>query len=316
MTLVTVIRGSTPTLHTGKEKLNATFTIDWLHVNEPFQPYALMGSFMHPLDNFNRISPATPRHGYTEAVCNQTGAVVMRNVNRSDMGVHIGYSGKTLNTYRDNGVNPLDLLRWHIGRKGSVSRIDLAFDLRDTPLRPEALYSDLMTGVATSTAKTYNLISGNDGGATLYVGSRQSEAFLRIYDKGVESGTGETWIRAELELKSSKARFAAFTMANEPDNKAYQWAQAWLAGFVTFPDTTWKALMQAEAIPLARANKPESDTKKWLIEQVAPAMAKYIERTGDYNLITEFCRVVGSGLAIFDVDDLTNMSNSVTLASD
>lgn len=296
--------------------MEANFTIDWLHVNEPYQPYALMGSFLHKLPNFDRVSPATPRHGYTEGMCNQAGAIVMRNVNRSDMGIHIGYSGKTLNCYRDNGVNPLDLLRWHIGRNGSVSRIDLAFDIRNTPMRPEKLYNDLVSGSAVSTAKTFNLITGNDGGSTLYVGSRQSEAFLRIYDKGVESGTGENWIRVELELKSSKARFAAFTMASEPDDKAYQWAQGWLSGFVTFPDTTWRELMQAERIPLARANKPESDTRKWLLEQVAPAMGKYIQRTGDYNVITEFCRVIGSGIGIFDIDGLTNMSNDVTLASE
>lgn len=155
-----------------------------------------------------------------------------------------------------------------------------------------ALYEHLINGRATTTAKSWNLITGNDGGATCYVGSRTSEAFLRIYDKGIESGTHDNWIRVELELKASKARFAAFTMANEPDDSAFRWAQGWLSGFVSFPDKTWQALMSAEAIPLARANKPEPDTRQWLIGQVAPAMAKYIDRTGDYRLVEDFLRVV------------------------
>lgn len=230
------------------------------------------------------------------------------------MGVHVSYSGRTLNTYTQNGVNPLVLLRWHIDRGASISRIDLAFDIRDTRMNVQTLYEHLINGRAKTTAKTYNLIVGNDGGCTCYVGSRQSEAFLRIYDKGIESGEGGDWVRVELELKASKARFAAFTMANEPDNRAYQWAQSWLSGYVTFPDTTWQALMQADAIPLARANKPEPDTRQWLISQVAPAMAKYIQRTGDYTVFTEFSRVVGSGLGLFETDDLQSVNKPNIIA--
>lgn len=274
--------------------MKTEFCIDWLHINEPFKPYALLGAFLYGLENHNRISPSTPRHGYTEAVCNQAGATAMRNITRSDMGVHIGYSGKTINTYRDNGVNTLDMLRWHIARHGTVSRIDLAFDIRNSGLSPSKLYECLSNGSATTTAKTYNLIVGSDGGATCYIGSRQSEAFVRIYDKGIESGEGGDWVRVELELKASKARFAAFTMANEPDNKAYLWAQGWLTGFVAFPQATWREFIQQTAIPLSRANKPETDTRKWLMEQVAPAMAKYMNKTGDYNLLTDFMAVLAA----------------------
>jgi len=304
LTPVTVIRVSAYPLPLKGEKLDTEFCIDWLHVNEPFKVYSLLASHIYKPPQDYQLTPGSPRHGYTEAMANRAGAVAMRNPNRSDMGVHVGYSGRTLNKYRDYGVNPLVLLRWHIGRGGAVSRIDLAFDVKDTPLNVQTLYEHLINGRATTTAKTYNLICGNDGGATCYVGSRTSEAFLRIYDKGIESGLGGEWVRVELELKSSKARFAAYTMANEPDASAFRWAQGWLQGFVSFPDTTWRALMTMEAIPLARANKPEPDTRQWLINLVAPAMAKYIERTGDYAVYTEFTRIVGSGVGLFDTDDL------------
>lgn len=275
--------------------MEITFTIDWLHVNEPFAPYSLPSSHMMNIPGLNRISPCTPRHGYTEAFTNQAGCQVMRNPNRSDMGVHVSYSGKTLNTYRDNDLDPLGIVRWHLHRKGNVTRIDLAFDMRDSTLHPSTLYGMLDRKQAKTVAKSYNLIVGNDGGATLYIGSRQSEAFLRIYDKGIESGEGGDWIRVELELKASKAQFAAYTMANEPDNRAYQWAQAWLNGFVAFDCHEWIVLMTTTAIPLARANKPEKDTRKWLLEQVAPAMARYMARTGDYKLLTDFMAILRSG---------------------
>lgn len=283
-----------------ERNLNTTFSLDWLHVNEPFRAYALMGSFVYDIPTHRRLSPQTPRFGYTEGVINQAGAVVMRNVNRVDMGVHVGYSGKTLNTYREAGISSLEIVRWHIARGATFSRIDLAYDLRDTDMRPETLYIDLNLGLAVTTAKTFNLITGNDGGSTLYIGSRQSEAFVRIYDKGVESGTRERWIRVELELKSSKAQFAAYTMANEPDDSAYKWGQSWLAAFVNFQDETWQALMAAEAIPLASANKPEKDTRKWLTETVAPSIARYVNRTGDTKVLLDITTIVN---ALLDTSD-------------
>lgn len=218
----------------------------------------------------------------------------MRNPKRRDMGVHIAYSGRTLNTYRDNGVEPLDIVRRHLARHATFSRIDLAFDLRNTPLDIRGMYDQLFDGRATTKAKSYNLLTGSDGGATLYIGSRQSECFLRVYDKGVESGEGGNWKRIELELKGSKAQFAAFTMAHSPNEQAFKWAQGALKGYATFEDPTWAALCAADTILLSRANKPETDTRKWLIDQVAPAMAKYMNRTGDYKLLADFMAVLSA----------------------
>lgn len=274
--------------------MSIEFCIDWLHVNEPFKPYSLLGShlFIHPTKG--RLTPATPRNGYTEGLKNLAGAVVMRNKNRSDMGVHVGYSGSALNDYRENNVSSLTILRWHIARQASVSRIDLAFDIRDESIEPGDLYHMLQSGTATTTAKTWNLITGSVGGSTCYIGSRQSEAFVRIYDKAAQMGVKGEWTRIELELKASKARFAAFTMATGADSDAFKWAQGWLQGFVSFPHPVWRALMLQQAIPLARANKPEKDTRKWLMETVAPSMARYMNETGDYSLLSDFMSVLAS----------------------
>lgn len=274
--------------------MSIEFCIDWLHVNEPFQPYSLLGSHLYIHPTKGKLAPATPRNGYTEGLANQAGAVAMRNRNRSDMGVHVGYSGSTLNSYNENNVKPLNILRWHITRQASVSRIDLAFDIKDEGMEPGILYNMLQDGRAKTTAKTWSLITGNDGGSTCYIGSRSSEAFVRIYDKAAQVGVDGQWTRVEMELKASKARFAAFTMASEPDESAFKWAQGWLQGFVSFPHPAWVALMSMGAIPLARANKPEKDTRRWLMESVAPAMARYMASTGDYQLLTDFMAVIAA----------------------
>jgi hypothetical protein len=210
------------------------------------------------------------------------------------MGVHASYGGSTLNDYRENDISSLNILRWHIARQASVSRIDLAFDVKGENLEPGNLYHMLQTGKATTTAKTWNLITGSDGGATCYIGSRQSEAFVRIYDKAAQAGVDGQWTRVELELKASKARFAAYTMASGLDDNAFRWAQGWLQGFVSFPHAVWHGVVQADAIPLARANKPEKDTRRWLMEGVAPAMARYMNETGDFSLLSDFMAVLAA----------------------
>lgn len=49
----------------------------------------------------------------------------------------------------------------------------------------------------------------NPQGSTLYIGSRQSEKMLRIYDKGMEAKLGRwDWIRYEMEYKGNTARAA------------------------------------------------------------------------------------------------------------
>ena len=294
LTPVTCNTGVSTRKNYWRQKLSIEFCIDWLHVNEPYKAYSLLGSHLYKHPTKARLSPATPRHGYTEGIRNQAGAIAMRNRNRSDMGVHVSYSGSTLNDYREHDISSLNILRWHIARQASVSRIDLAFDVKHESLNPRELYAMLDGGQATTTAKTWNLITGNDGGATCYIGSRQSEAFVRIYDKAAQTGTDGQWTRIELELKASKARFAAFTMASGEDEHAFSWAQSWLQGFVSFPHDVWRKIMVEEAIPLARANKPEKDTRKWLMDTCAPAMARYMNETGDFALLADFMAVLAA----------------------
>lgn len=54
-------------------------------------------------------------------------------------------------------------------------------------------------------------IVSSDGGETLYIGSRNSEQFGRLYDKGKHTGKADKglWYRYEVEYKRSMAKAAA-----------------------------------------------------------------------------------------------------------
>lgn len=66
---------------------------------------------------------------------------------------------------------------------------------------------------------TVKCIVGPTGGETVYIGSRSSNLFGRIYDKGLESGQAEdeNHVRYEVEIKKDQAKQMADYLSGESD---------------------------------------------------------------------------------------------------
>lgn len=97
----------------------------------------------------------------------------------------------------------------------NVSRLDLQVTARYTPGGnpgvAHAAYQAEPPATRTGRPPRRELRQARDGGATCYLGARQSEVYGRVYDKGVEAGTdppGTLW-RWEVELKGDHARLTA-----------------------------------------------------------------------------------------------------------
>lgn len=91
------------------------------------------------------------------------------------------------------------------------SRLDLAVDVHsalEMTSVPQNLYRYL-NHVPPRNGRPVKrtLITNSDGGATLYIGSRTSDWFTRIYDKGIEQKAAPPghWLRFELEIKGRAA---------------------------------------------------------------------------------------------------------------
>jgi len=102
---------------------------------------------------------------------------------------------------------------WRDGLRAAenCSRLDLAVDSHFDPVHA-SLSGDVYREVGHRPSRTgrpvsSRLILGSDGGSTVYIGSRVSEWFGRLYDKGIEQGTHRRgfWWRWELELKGGAA---------------------------------------------------------------------------------------------------------------
>ena len=105
---------------------------------------------------------------------------------------------------------------WVFEKKGHFGRIDVALDDRNGVIDVDRIYAAVKAGNCVSHFRQSRLISGLDVGSgldtgkTLCMGSRQSDTYLRIYDKAAEQRAKEkpvegTWIRWEMEWKAERA---------------------------------------------------------------------------------------------------------------
>lgn len=121
-----------------------------------------------------------------------------------------------------------------------------------------------------------------DNGYTLYIGSKASEHFCRLYDKGAESG--ETYYegswRYEIELHNDSATTAArYIEQNTSTVEAIICStveQYYRARGVIVPWNSGEALNAVQ--PAARVETDDARALKWLASQVAPSVRRLIKR--------------------------------------
>lgn len=197
---------------------------------------------------------------------------------------------------------------------GHVTRLDLALDDRRGLVTYERLVAAVEAGALVSRARRCNWTVGrvtDDGalaGWTLYVGSRNSEGLVRIYDKRAErqeragAVVAGSWVRVELECKGSLAEAMAPAVLEhglavvigeinrrlrfcEPtgDSNRRRWpVAAWWREFIGSLDKGAR-LVSGEAMPVTVDGLIE-----YLWRQAAPAMAAVtLARGGDVSWLDE-----------------------------
>lgn len=267
-------------------------TIDWLSYTVHWNTAAL-----HRFDNHGNphliATALTNHHGpwleqpsvnhypWVVAAADSPGLRVSVSQPGSAQGVHCSFSGSTLAQ-----MNPRAILRQALAMGANVTRIDIAIDVhREMYLRSMKAAAD--QGEIVTRAQDWPLIEGRRG-STLYVGSRSSEKFLRIYDKAAEQKVDGTWFRIELECKGDFARGVALHV----DGNGYDYFGDIIRGFADWP--TMHQWQEATTSPtlLEGIAKPEKrrDTFSWLMKSVAPSVAKLLVE--DHDKFVQFLRSV------------------------
>src|SRR5258708_3327033 len=212
--------------------------------------------------------------GYRHGVRSENGSMLYFSDAASTMGVHMSYSGSSLSKLEAS------LFKYHVLRGAKFTRLDVSIDFGGA-LSIRKLKTLFDVGRSVTQSRTCKLLEGTSG-TTLYIGSRTSQKYLRIYDKRAEQKqprTAPDWYRIVLELRDETAHGVAHYLSENglehiPDD---------IRGFSDFPTyPTWiEAMDTANTVRIASERKM-SDTRKWLIEQVAGSVAREAENDPEF----------------------------------
>lgn len=167
-----------------------------------------------------------------------------------------------------------------------LSRVDVYYDDRARRADPREVMDAFQRGNAVTHFQSWDWIENSDGGATAYLGSRQSDAYIRVYRKWAESGDPEQGVRWELQTRATKAQALAAVVVTDLDPAGAFMAA--LRGLIDFRDCAgraqklrypmlpwWAAIVEdAGRLRLATPQPGTSLAEKmeWLHRQVAPTM--------------------------------------------
>lgn len=118
-----------------------------------------------------------------------------------------GQGCRAFETYGNGDYEALFGLVLYEYKDMNITRLDVAFDDHTGILDLQDLVHDTVSQEYISRFKAWEVRLGS-AGDSIYHGSKQSEIFLRIYDKAAERGLtdGCHWIRVELQLRRDRAK--------------------------------------------------------------------------------------------------------------
>jgi len=161
------------------------------------------------------------------------------------------------------------------GLRWQSTRLDLAFDTMDFSVADFA--AAYRAGDIATKSRSWNEIIGSGGSHTFYVGSRQSEALLRVYHKLDGHSFGDdSFTRVELELKADRAALGFLQVVAAPMDQWAEMASGLLAGFVQVSTDWWGGFLAAARSSWLRLrrNVPTIErAAKWIEKQVLPSLA-------------------------------------------
>jgi len=253
-----------------------TITLDWLAMT--FKEFTReTQTFIYGYASAPTLISTSPRNGYRSATTDENGVQVMWNIDRSEMGHHVIFSGSALrNIFERHGISSEAILRAAEHAGASFTRLDLAKDYQDGEVDLSSVWQALNNRVGSGTARTFGKIESNDGGYTIYVGSRQSERFVRIYDKAAESKlSGKLWFRFEIETKGMVARAVATSL-----RQSNNWSGVFdslVYSMVGKPEElALENFFTSGSVPIGLPKiERHSDREAWIESQVIPAVAKH-----------------------------------------
>lgn len=247
--------------------------VDWLAITFPSET-PLNSALPAEITSVPFSKDGNPSLGYSVVRLNDNGARVMTGGTPAQ-GMHIVLPADALLAARAEGLTDKALCAQVVDNGGRATRIDFAVDILDCVLTVSDLRAAYLAGEIETAARAATQISKlNTPEDTLYLGSRRSDRFFRAYNKGAQVKSEDCWLRLELECKRLVA--AGYTHGIAANDDTRQTINAAIRAYADFPKLPLyqQALADHDA-HLPRVPRKIHATYRWLIEQVAPALAKF-----------------------------------------
>lgn len=216
-------------------------------------------------------------NGYENAIQHPYGHNISWTSKRDDMGVHIRFSGRSLKELTDTGVDTIAIVIWLSEEGFKFTRLDLAIDIFGVKIDLEELQRCKWAG---SVNKLPQLIKDGpncEEGSTMYVGSRDSEKFFRIYDKAGEQGEyGGIWTRAELELHSRTATKIAARIVTMTVEEVAKLTGGIILGMYNPEHKDFQQAMNSTPEKVGSTKDSSHSTYDWIMATVSKSIAKTI----------------------------------------
>lgn len=214
-----------------------------------------------------------PSRGYRLGFIEKNTGVRVSLINYSDpRGMLITASGKALSSLDYPSMFLLDLLNEHF----KVTRLDLAVDVYYGGVTAGDIATMLENKLKGKVMKRKRGFFLSQSGGTFYLGSRSSNRYLRIYDKGRKEKTLLDWLRLEIELKGELAHRHAEIYKEMPTQFVYE-----IINMVGLPESvTMQTLEQYVHDVSYQEIKPtpvKHDREAWLHNQVLPAFRRLLK---------------------------------------
>lgn len=266
-------------------------SIDWISATrkKTLEQYQ-MGYTAHPsLHDWENWEDDIAKLGYTSGSRHATGVRVYANDKRQDMGYHIVYSGEALRRVEDYAqILPHEILLYHVTQQHSIARLDIAIDFINTGLRVQDFINCYKRGDVQTRIKTVNVTQSlSSEGATLYIGSmKKRKKLIRIYNKAAEQNLSGDWTRLEAQIMGKPATKISKELCEGDDFKSVAiGAIKAIADYNGIPQ--WDEISRnVDVIDIGSISSEKGDTRKWLIDQCVPALAK--ELGLDSGFLDEF----------------------------
>lgn len=260
-------------------------TFDYYSAGVDTSPDHVLGVLLQSF-NFASLDDARPTNGYERAKALTEGD---RSVCTVQWGGNTGEAVQ-VKASGDSSPDVACVVRREFGDSHRVQRADVRGDYCEDDVWR------VLTEWGIHIAKKHRCRTSTSGdwvqgvqGRTLYIGSRQSVAYLRIYEKGKQIGGDPDHVRVELECKP-KGAIAGYVAAK------LQPLEFWGASLWSQDFSELLLEQRMERIKLGTVWKPSDDERAFqhMLKQYGPVMARLAKLKGTATVLSDIGSAINS----------------------